>query len=80
MMHQLKTSWLQYQLIVQNLKTAEFRKNDRNFQVGDTIILREWSPINGGIYTGQELSVFITCITEGFGIPKGYVMLSFRRT
>jgi hypothetical protein len=44
MRHELKT-WPQYFCRVKDgSKTFEVRKNDRGFQNGDTVILREWDP------------------------------------
>lgn len=47
MQHELKI-WPQYYCRVANgTKTFEVRENDRGFQPGDTVILREWLPKNG---------------------------------
>ena len=44
MKHELKT-WPQYFCrVADGTKTFEVRKNDRGFQQGDTVILKEWSP------------------------------------
>lgn len=44
MIHELKT-WTEYfQAIVSGEKTFEIRENDRGFRVGDTLILRQWTP------------------------------------
>lgn len=65
--HQLK-SWPDiFQAVVDGLKTFEVRKNDRNFKVGDGIILNEWKPGEGysGEYTGRRLSARIIYILDG---------------
>jgi len=42
--HELKI-WPQYYARVSDgSKTFEVRENDRGFQAGDTVILREWDP------------------------------------
>lgn len=42
--HELKI-WPQYYARVDDgSKTFEIRENDRNFQFGDTVTLREWDP------------------------------------
>lgn len=44
MTHELKI-WPQFYCRVKDgTKTFEVRKNDRNFQFGDIVILREWDP------------------------------------
>lgn len=46
MIHELKI-WPQYYCRVANgTKTFEVRKNDRGFQPGDTVILKEYDPTN----------------------------------
>ena len=42
--HHLKT-WPEYYSAVESgVKLFEIRKNDRHYQVGDTLILQEWIP------------------------------------
>lgn len=44
MNHDLKI-WPQfYSRVADGSKTFEIRDNDRNFQMGDTVTLREWDP------------------------------------
>ncbi len=44
MIHELKI-WPQYYCrVADGSKTFEIRKNDRAFQSGDTVILKEWDP------------------------------------
>ena len=52
-------------------KMFEIRKNDRDYQIGDFITLREW---DGSGYTGQELHREITYITD-YAQQKGYVVI-----
>ena len=51
-------------------KKAELRKDDRDFAVGDMLILREWT---GTEYTGRKISATITHILKdcGFGLAEG---------
>lgn len=45
MKHDLKL-WPQYYCrVADGTKTFEIRKNDRGFQPGDEVVLREWSPV-----------------------------------
>lgn len=41
-LHKLKTWREPFLQVVMGLKTAEFRENDRGFEVGDLLLLREW--------------------------------------
>ena len=74
--HELKTAPAPFICVSLDQKRAEFRKNDRDFKVLDTLILREYDIFHG--YTGSYELRYITHIQEGFGIPDGYVMLSIR--
>lgn len=57
-------------------KTAEFRLNDRDYQVGDGLLIREWCP-DKRTYTHREIERQIThVLKDSFGVPKGYAMLS----
>ena len=53
MTHELKI-WPQFYVpVADRIKTFEIRRNDRGFQKGDTVILREWNPQNNK-YTGTQ--------------------------
>lgn len=61
MIHELKI-WPQYfQAVADGSKTFEIRENDRGFQKGDIVILKEWDPTEviedelspGGILLGS---------------------------
>lgn len=57
-------------------KNFEIRFNDRNFQVGDTLILKGFE---NETYTKQELTRTIDFILEDYpGLEKGYVILSLK--
>jgi hypothetical protein len=57
-------------------KRAEYRYNDRNFKVGDILVLREYE--NGG-YTGRHLHFKITHILEDvYSMPEKWVILSIK--
>ena len=74
--HSLK-SWPEaFQAHVSGVKVADYRKDDRGFNVGDTLRLREWSKETS--YTGRVIEVEVTHIVRGpaFGIPEGYVVMS----
>ena len=79
MEHELKTWNSVFGAITEGLKTAEFRKNDRNFKVDDILLLREYLP-DKKEYTGREIRTRVThCVYGGmFGIPKGYCLMSIK--
>ncbi len=61
--HELKI-WPQfYNDVVGGYKTYEVRVNDRAFQVGDEIRLREWDPLIK-MYTGRTCNVRIRHLTD----------------
>lgn len=75
--HFLKTHPASFVPVALGVKTAEFRKNDRNFAVLDKLILAEWIAVDGG-FTGRQVHALVTHVLEGgqFGVPEGYCMLS----
>lgn len=75
MEHELKTWSEPFQAMWEGRKSFEFRRNDRDFQVGDFLLLKEWNPGSG--YTGRGITVDVTYILyEGFGLPDGYCIMS----
>lgn len=74
--HELKTWPVYFQALIDGIKTAEIRRDDRGFRPGDILWLREWSPG----YTGREASASVTHITRDIeGLADGFVMLSLGR-
>lgn len=64
--------------VISGIKKAEFRLNDRGYEVNDILWLEEYIPNNNGTgkYTGKSTLRVITHIQEGYGIPKDFMMLS----
>lgn len=82
MRHVLKT-WPQYYEDVESgNKTFEVRKHDRDFKVGDTLLLQEFDPSKKASqqYSGKELEFTITYVLLGgnFGIQEGYVVMGIK--
>ncbi|WP_145586133.1 DUF3850 domain-containing protein [Yersinia rochesterensis] len=74
-LHALKIIPEYFDAVFIGCKKAELRLNDRNFSVGDCLILNEWE-LNAG-YSGRSIVVEVTDVTPcDFAIPN-YVMLSF---
>jgi len=60
-------------------KTAEVRRNDRDFQVGDTVRLMEVNPETLN-WTGRpDLVRTISHIQTGYGLPDGMCVLSYAK-
>lgn len=59
-------------------KNFDVRRDDRGFQKGDTVILREWNGVRGS-FTGNDEHRKIKYILTGgqFGIEPGFVVLGF---
>lgn len=88
--HKLK-SWPEfYAPVERGEKTFELRIDDRHYEVGDVLVLREWMPdvhgTDGGRYTGSECRRRVTYVLEGLGnagvipplkgLSRGYVILA----
>lgn len=79
MTHELKILPQYYKEIISQRKTFEIRKDDRNFQVGDRLFLREW---DGEKYTGRltrnrEIT-YILRDAEKYGLKEGYCILGIQ--
>lgn len=66
-------------MVKSGAKPFEVRRNDRDYQVGDTVVLHEWNP-GSERYTGRKLDRRITYILAGgqFGVEQGYVVLGLK--
>jgi hypothetical protein len=70
--HELKTWPPYYSAVVNGHKGFEYRKNDRDFSVGDHLNLREWNP-DTQEYTGRDYRVVVNRIWMGMpDFPEGY--------
>lgn len=80
LMFTLKTWNDPFAAILDGTKRFEFRKDDRDFRVGDLLDLREWNPSTEE-YSGRHIRAKITyMIREGeFGCPPGYCVMSIDR-
>jgi len=57
-------------------KTCEWRRDDRDYDVGDELVLLEWDPASAK-YSGRGLVMKVTHILRGrFGVPDGYCVMS----
>ena len=87
MEHDLKTDSKVFEAVKTGYKTFEIRKNDRDFKIGDLLVLRETE------YTGEEMKqghplrytdrfkvVEVLYILKGpiYGLAKDWVIMSIR--
>ena len=76
--HELKC-WPEYfEALLVGTKTFELRFDDRGYQVGDLLRLREWDP-NRCVYTGRVLEREVVYIlTAVAGLQYGWCLLGLR--
>ncbi|MBK5074409.1 DUF3850 domain-containing protein [Budviciaceae bacterium CWB-B4] len=73
--HQLKILPEHFDPVFQGIKTSEVRYNDRQFQVGDVLELKEWIPDR---FTGSKLWRTVLHVADLNDFKEGYVLLSMR--
>ena len=76
--HELKT-WPKYFAAVRSgQKRFEIRRNDRDFKVGDILVLREFDP-DSETYTGpvEERQITFLLSEEDYGVIHGFVVIGF---
>jgi hypothetical protein len=74
--HDLKLATEFFDAVLSGMKSFELRRNDRNFAVGDVLVLREWHQ-NG--YTGRSCRAVVTYMTDGLrvgALQPGFVCMS----
>ena len=78
MNHTLKCKSEYFQATKSGLKMFEVRRNDRNFEGGDTILLLE---IDGDLETGERLHLKIIYFLRGgiYGISDDYCVLGLTK-
>jgi len=67
MNHDLKIWPEFFDAVASGAKPFDLRKNDRNYHVGDTLLLREWDP-NTKEYTGRQMRRLVTYVLQGVGV------------
>lgn len=77
--HKLKCWPEFYEAVRAGDKTVELRKDDRNYRVGDVLVLEKYDP-SVAMYCGAECEVLVTHITKGESfLREGIVALSIKR-
>jgi hypothetical protein len=78
--HLLKTTRDCYDALRHDLKKFEFRQNDRDFKVGDLLLLALYDPKKDRFEQDDFVDMQITYILASgeFGLPQGMCILSLR--
>lgn len=86
--HFLKTWPKFFDQVLLGDKPFEIRRNDRDYRLGDILVLQEYSPprhsLTGAVteegrYLGREYRVVVTYITDfPPGLREGYVCMGIR--
>ena len=74
MIHELKILPEYFDAVRDGRKKFEIRKNDRDFKIGDTLILKEWT----GEYTDRQIEATVTYILSNWptGLKSSYCVMS----
>lgn len=78
MVHELKILPKYFKDVATSRKNFELRYNDRNFKVGDILLLKEYE---NGTYTGREVKRKVKYILYGdgtLGLSKDYCILALK--
>ncbi|MEK5056036.1 ASCH/PUA domain-containing protein [Niallia sp. FSL K6-0212] len=75
-MHHLKIQPEYFDSVSKETKSFEIRKNDRNYKVGDVLLLQEYLPSEAK-FTGRVLDRKITYITD-YVQQEGYVVMGIK--
>lgn len=81
MQHKLKTWPDAFWAMWDGLKTFELRRDDRDFQVGDTLLLHEWDRSLRHGFTGAWIRAEVTFILRAGvfpGLEEGHVIMALR--
>lgn len=83
--HMLKTDPAVFQDVLDGSKTFEIRFNDRGYQIGDLIVLKETKftgqQMKSGqplVYTGREIQKRISYVLGGYGLQDDWVILGIQ--
>lgn len=78
--HELKILPQYFDDVASGKKNFEIRKADRDFKVGDFLILKEWE---GGLYTGRNMIAKVDYIYQGdgsYGLSEEYCILGLYKS
>jgi hypothetical protein len=80
MKHELKCNPIYFQATWEGRKPFEIRKNDRGFQVGETVVLKEYDFAGDyfDCYTGREITAEIIYLFNDFGLEPSYCVFGIK--
>lgn len=74
--HQIRLSAQYFDDVCSGKKSFEFRKNDRNYKVGDILEMMEFKE---GRNTGRMVKVLVTYLLDGYtGMEDDYCIMSIK--
>jgi hypothetical protein len=77
--HSVKCKPEFFEPLLQGLKNNEVRENDRSYQVGDILTIKEFDPRTQEGYTGRETIRLVTHVLREFhAVSQNYVVLSLK--
>lgn len=80
MTHSIKIASRYYEAVLRKDKKFEIRKDDRGYQVGDTVILEEWDEEKEQ-YSGRWQQVKISFVLRNcpeYGLMDGYCIFGWK--
>ena len=79
MKHELKISPGYFAVVKSGVKNFEIRKDDRNFQVGDILVLREYVYFAKQEYTGRQIERRVTYVLrDPLFVKDNFVAMSLK--
>lgn len=90
MTHELKILPIYFKAVLEDKKLFEVRKNDKDYKVGDTLVLKEYCPAGTNIcgdiaewdfFTGKAIMAEVTYVLKGgkYGLDKDYCVLGIKK-
>lgn len=78
--HEIKCWPIAFEALRNGSKPWEYRLNDRDYEPGDILWLREWDP-TAESYTGRHLTMMVGHTVYGpiYGIPDGFCVMTVAR-
>jgi len=83
--HELKCDPGTFQVVLEGRKGWEMRKDDRDYQVGDAVVLCETTKTGEELaagapllYTGRKAEGTVTYKLTGYGLRDGWCILSIK--